>query len=254
MIKNSTVFLAIAWALFSIGCSERNSAPVSPDPILSSPGGSTEAAVADGGTHTYRVRIENLTTGQPLSPGVVVTHTKEVSVFHVGARASEGIRLIAENGEPAVAVSELTGRPGVHDVKTIDNPIHRIGGPGPTSVTLQISARANANRLSLATMLICTNDGFTGLDTVKLPGGFHPETHLSAGYDAGTEANNQRSDQIVDPCGAIGPLPLPMDGNGRVPTAAVITHHPNIQLLGDLVPALHGWHDPVARITIQRIH
>jgi hypothetical protein len=138
----------------------------------------------------------------------------------------------------------------------LTSPIHRVGGPGPTSAMLEISAAANANRISLATMLICTNDGFTGLDSVKLPGGFAPETHLTAGYDAGTEANNEQFSQIVDPCQLLGPPvlgpPVP-NGNDRVATSGVILHHPNIQGGADLVVAQHGWRDPVARITILRL-
>ena len=105
-------------------------------------------------------------------------------------------------------------------------------------------------------MLICTNDGFTGLDSVKLPGGFHSETHLTAGYDAGTEANNEQFSQIVDACQVIGPpvsgTAVP-NGNGRVATPGVILHHPNVQGGSDLVIAQHGWQDPVARITVQRL-
>lgn len=252
--RDRSKMLAVISVMFAAACTSNDPTAVSPGSVASlTTHDSAVALTDDAATHIYQVRIENLTTGQPFSPGVIVTHTKDVTVFDVGSRASEGIRAIAEDGNHTVAVSELTGREGVHAVVTIDSPIHRIGGPGPSAATFQIAARANANRLSLATMLICTNDGFTGLGGVKLPGGFKPETHPAAGYDAGTEANNERSNQIVDPCGAIGPLPQPADGNGRVPTAGAIAHHPNIQGGADLVPLAHGWRDPVARITIQRL-
>lgn len=131
-----------------------------------------------------------------------------------------------------------------------------MGGPGASSLTFDITAGADANRLSLAVMLICTNDGFTGLEGIKLPGGFSAVTYTPAGYDAGTEANNEQFTQIVDPCQAIGPLPgspsIP-NGNGRVATSDVIRHHPGIQGGGDLLIAAHGWRDPVARITVQRM-
>ena len=211
------------------------------------------ATVSEPGTRVYEVTIENLTTGQPFSPGVVVTHTKKESVFRVGEFASEGIRLIAENGEPSVAEAELSGEPGVHEVVATTAPIHRIGGPGPSALTVQITARANFNRLSLAVMLICTNDAFTGLDGVKLPGGFEPETHDAVAYDAGTEANDELYTSIVDPCGAIGPVAVPPDGNNRTPTSDVIAPHPGIAGVGDLDPASHGWVEPVARITIRRV-
>jgi len=251
-------FSVIALAVVVLaGCSTETdvSNPLFPTQSNSSTSASNEAeALVDAGSiKTYRVTIENLLTGQPLSPGVLVTHTKKANLFRVGELATEGIRLIAEDGDPSVAVAELTGQPGVYNVVPTSAPIHRVGGPGPTSLTVEIMARANANRLSLATMLICTNDGFTGLDGVKLPGGFMPDVYLSAGYDAGTEANDELSTSIVDPCGVIGPVPMAADGNSRTATSGVITHHPGIQGGASLSTAQHGWQDPVARITIQRI-
>jgi len=223
-------------------------------PLTSAPRLEANVAPAAGAaTRTYDVTITNLTTGQPFSPGVLATHTKQAAFFHVGDPASEGLRLIAENGDETTAVAELTGRAGVFQVVDVNAPTGRVGGSLPTSRTFRIEAAANANRISLAVMLICTNDGFTGLDGVALPGGFKPLTYYTAGYDAGTEANDELSTSIVDACFAIGPTTRPPDGNARTPTIGVIEHHPGIQGIGDLDPTLHGWRDPVARITIRRV-
>lgn len=253
----SSLALIIIGAVACLACDARPGGVTGPDAVSVPPDtGQQAAAPAEAGTKKYRVTIENQTTGQPLSPGVVATHTKDVSVFAVGSAASEGIRAIAEDGEPEPAFAHLSGVSGVHQVVKIDNPIHRVGGPGPNTLSVEITAAANANRLSLAVMLICTNDGFTGLDSIKLPGGFSPETFRAAGYDAGTEANNEQFSQIVDPCQAIGPsVPGPAipNGNGRVATAGIIAHHPGIQGGADLLIAQHGWQNPVARITVQRL-
>lgn len=229
-----------------------------------------EARAARGGipgpdaaaTHTYSVRIENLTTSQPFSPGVIVTHTGHASVWAVGEVASEGIREIAENGNEVPAIEELEAagtEGGIFDVvSTLGDPppIGRIGGPAaiPTSRTFTIQAAANFNRLSVAVMLICTNDGFTGLEGVKLPRGLgETRTFYAAAYDAGTEENNELYSQIVDPCGGIGPVAAAPDGNGRVATpGGVIAPHPGIQGDGDLSAALHGWEDPVAKLSVTR--
>lgn len=220
---------------------------------LSDAGADPAAAAA---THRYRITLENLTTGQIFSPGIAATHTKDASVWASGAAASEGIRLIAEDGLEATAVAELTGAPGIFDVVDIASPTNRVGGgaPLPNPQIFEITAAANANRLSLAVMLICTNDGFTGLSGVKLPGGFRPAVHHVGAWDAGTEENNEQFDQIVDPCTAAGPVVHPPDGNGRAATSGVILPHPNIQGVGDLSVALHGWSFPVTRITVQRIN
>lgn len=253
MHRNSVL---LATSLLTLACADQ-SRVTSPVGDVGTPDVAPLNAVVQAnaaGKHRYQVTIENLTTGQVFSPGVIVTHTKQASVWEVGAPASEGIRIIAEEGVEATAFSELSGAPGVHEVISTEAPINRIGGPAglPTSRSFMIEASANANRLSVAVMLICTNDGFTGVSGVKLPGGFGAESHLVGAWDAGTEQNNERFNQIVDPCQMAGPVVAPPDGNGRVATSGVITIHPNISGVGDLSMPLHGWQFPVARITIQR--
>ena len=220
------------------------------DPSLRADGYATAAAAA---TRTYDVTIENLTTGQPLSPGVIVAHTKHTSVFSPGTAASEGLRLIAEQGDPSTAAMDLGGADGVFQVVATSAPAHRIGGPGPSSLTTQLQASANADRLSLAVMLICTNDGFGGLNGVKLPGGFDPATFYAMAYDAGTEVNDETSTSIVDPCFAIGPVSADPDGDSRTAQGGVVLRHAGIMGGADLDPAAHGWDGPVARITVQRV-
>ncbi|NNG16568.1 MAG: hypothetical protein HKM89_08810 [Gemmatimonadales bacterium] len=255
-LRPTSAVLVAVGALFTAACME--------DPGIADPTAAQGIAVTsepelgassanDAATHTYEITVTNLTTGQPMSPGVFVTHTKQQSLLSVGSAASEGIRLIAENGDPSTAVGAVTGQPGIFDVQSIGAPIHRVGGPGPNSLTFQITARANANRFSFAVMLICTNDGFTGLDGIKLPGGFSPATYYTAAYDAGTEMNDEASGSIVPPCFGIGPVSGPAGGGARTPTSDVIAPHAGIQGGADLDPAQHGWSEPVARVTIQRV-
>ena len=241
---------------FIVGCNATPQNPTGPTAVAGLTDSQQQGSPAEAARKTYRVTIENLTAGQPFSPGVAITHTQAASLFHVGSGASEGIRAIAEDGDPSVALAALTNAAGIDQVADIAMPIHRSGGPGANTLAFEITAAANANRLSLAVMLICTNDGFTGVDSIKLPGGFSAETYQAAGYDAGTEANNERFTHIVDPCQAIGPVagppPIP-NGNLRVATSGIITHHPGIQGGGDLLIAQHGWGDPVARVSVQRL-
>ena len=222
------------------------------DPALFDASAGVENA-ADAAHREYEITITNLTSGQPLSPGVLVTHTKQASFFTAGQAASEGLRLIAENGDPSTAAAALMGAPGVDAVVATMAPIHRMGGPGPSSLTSTIAARANANRFSVAVMLICTNDGFTGLAGAELPRGFQPLTYYAAGYDAGTETNDELSANVVDACPAIGPVGGTADGNGRVAEGGVVMMHPGIQGGAFLDPAQHGWTEPVARVTVRRI-
>lgn len=203
-------------------------------------------------TESFHVTITNLTAGQPLSPAVLVTHVKRVSLFSMGSAASTGIQAIAEDGNPAIAAAMLTGARGVFDVVTTGAPAHRVGGPGPTSVQATIMADGEHRLLSLATMLICSNDGFAGLNGVKLPSDDQPLTVYAFGYDAGTERNTEAGSDIVPPCFGIGPVGGPAGGGGRRAESRTIRMFPGFHGEGDLVPAQHGWQGPVAMITIQR--
>ena len=244
-----TQILAACVAVVALACTDAKD-PVDPASLSASAGLDN---AADAAAHAYEITVTNLTTGQPLSPGVVVTHEKKASVFTVGMPASDGIRFIAENGDPTTAVMELSGASGVDDVVATMAPVHRIGGPGPTSLTTTVTARANASRLSLALMLVCTNDGFAGLDGVELPGGFDPVTYDARSYDAGTEVNDELSADIPDGCTAIGPVPGAADGNGHTAQNGVVELHPGVQGGAFLDPMEHGWTDPVARVTIRRV-
>lgn len=224
---------------------------------------SASASVASAGgapLRSYRVTIENLTGGQPLSPGVAATHRANAGIFGVGDLASPGIEAIAEDGNQIPARDALTGAPGVTSVAEIDRPLTPDGttvGAFTDTFEFEIDARPG-DRLSLATMLICTNDGFLGLDSVKLPDD-DPQTFYVNGYDAGRENNTEISPHIVDPCSALGPAPLPGDPDGNLESGPGVTtdpaerirHHPNIQGTGELSILKHSWTDPVAKVTVE---
>ena len=247
-MKRLICFLASV-SIAMLGCSD-NSVFTEPEDDIAP---SLSATAGHGGVRTYEVTIKNLTTGQPFSPGVAVTHNKRARIFRRGAPASEGIRLIAENGDPGQAVADLTGAAGFADVLATPDAVHRIGGPGPSELTFRITAYGKATRFSLAIMLICTNDGFVGWSSVRLPRGHKPKTYYAGDFDAGTERNDELAASIVPPCGGIGPVAGDFSGNDRTPTKGVVRFHRNIRGVGDLIPALHGWRRPVAAITIRRI-
>jgi hypothetical protein len=202
----------------------------------------------------YHVTIENLTSGQPLSPGVFATHGQQTTLFELGMPASEGIRLIAEEGNPSVAAKELKEAGAAYDIVTTGQPIHRMRGPGSSVLTVEIRAGSGADFLSLATMLVCTNDGFTGVSGLKLPEGYEPVTYHAEAYDAGTQANTEVFEHISDTCGRIGPVPFPANGNGGIREHEKPIHkHRGINGTGDLKPTSHGWNGSIARITIRQV-
>jgi len=197
----------------------------------------------------YEVTIQNLTGGQPFSPPIIATHKGGIRFFKVGKAASPEIQAIAENGNNAPLATVLGSSDKVSAFQEAGAPLV----PSDDSVTIMITADKGANFLSAAMMLICTNDGFTGLDRVKLPKK-GSVVHYTRGYDAGTEINTEDFVDIVPPCqGLIGVTsedPGTGETNPALAEGEVIRHHPGIQGGVDLLPEVHGWTDPVAKITI----
>ncbi len=203
------------------------------------------AVVAAGGgggqTSTYRVTIENLTPpgSQPLSPAGVVVHGPHADVWSVGQPATAAVAAIAEDAGVPIFVDTYAQTPGVSHAA--------VGGGGAippgASDSFEFEARPG-QRLSLVSMLVNTNDAFTGLDAIVLG---RPSQQFEVGaYDAGTEANNE------DPAF----IPGPVGGNPGVrdPEGDVIRPHGGIVgLPGGIDPAIYGWDDPVARITVERL-
>ena len=195
---------------------------------------------------TYRVTIENVTEGQPLTPPLLVSHDPSVDVFQLGQAASEGVKEIAENGNVMPLMDALTAMDGVHEVVAGDAPV-----TAGSTQTLEI--RANAGEvISWVSMLICTNDGFTGLDAAALPAA---STTLPAdAYDAGTEMNTEDFADIVPPCPQLTGVMSDDEGTGMskpdLAEGGVVAAHAGIMGDSDLDPEVHGWSDPVARVTI----
>ena len=211
---------------------------------------------------TFDVTFTNLTCGQPLTPAVAATHRGENELFQVGSAASFGLKEIAENGNNAPMLARLSSDADVSDVvEAPGGPLVPAGSPGDAmfgqSTTFPINAERGARFLSLAAMLICTNDGFTGVNSVRLPSQVgRSVTVETAGYDAGTEINTEDFADIVPPCqGLIGVSsgePGTGSSNPALAEGGVIAHHGGILGGSDLVPAVHGWdvNAPVARITV----
>lgn len=202
-------------------------------------------------TRTYSITVHNMTDGQPFTPPVAVTHRQSIKVFKVGREAKTGVQEIAENGNLDPLLADLTGKFRVADLIAAGAPEPILPGG---SLTFDITSTVAAKRFSIISMLVCTNDGFTGLDAVRLPTqvGVTDEYFTNA-YDAGTEANTENLADIVPPCSGFA------TGTGmsnpNLATNGVIAHHPGIQGTGScdmiLDPGTHGWTD-VAKVEITR--
>jgi len=215
-------------------------------------------ALSDNGS-TYRVTITNLSAGQPLTPPILATHRWRTGFFTVGEYASEEIRAIAENGNGSLLLEALDNDPLVHQVVMGSEPLVPANDPGNTgfssTASYEITAYGSAKFISFASMLICTNDGFTGLDTISLPK--RKKTIFTVAYDARTETNTEDLGDIVPPCqgliGVTSDAPGTGESNPRLAEDGIVIPHVGINGGVDLYPQVHGWSDPVTKIVIERI-
>ena len=191
--------------------------------LVATPAGATSRAEDNRQERRYELTFTNL-SGQPMTPPVVAIHNKTTDVFEVGEGASEPVREIAENGNIDPLVAAAGANPDVTAAA--------VAGDGPLfpgeSVTITVDTDRSWRRLSVVSMVVCTNDGFTGFDSVRIPWFVGDSASFTAtAYDAGTEINIEDPDYWVPPCGGSGE-------NLKQAESGVITAHPGLSGFGDL--------------------
>lgn len=235
----------------------------------------TAVRVDESKAYDYLVTVTDLSTGQPMSPPMAATHQGSGVMWELGSVSSFALKEIAENGNNAPMYYDLQqGRAAgtVYDfaqavsTQLFPSPIVPAGRaspvtPFPQSVSFRIRGSAQADKLSLASMLVCTNDGFTGVDGLALPKakGQTVSVPLLA-YETGTELNTQTLADMMPPCqGLIGVAsstgaPGVAVSNPALAEGGVIASHAGIDLSqgGDLQP-IHVWSGPVGRISVTRV-
>ncbi len=196
----------------------------------------------------YEVTITNVTKAIQFTPILVATHSSDFKIFEVGKPAIPELALLAEDGNPgplaevALASGKVAGSANSADVLGTPPLLF----PGQT-VTLQVTSNRRARFLSLAAMLLPTNDSFVALNTVRLPI-WGSRTYQALGYDAGSETNDEICANIPGPvCGGAGSSPDDA-GEGYV----FISN--GIHGIGDLSPATYDWRNPVAIVKVTRLY
>ena len=189
--------------------------------------------------------------------GTIRVHTGDGSIGaenlrgHVWLSSGDG-RIEARRLAGTVRVS--TGD-GTIDVRDLEGEVELSTGDGRIdAIGMQAALRARTNdgrvnvdgrfnRLSIVTMLVNTNDAFTGLDSLRLRG--RGETRSTMAYDGGSEKNNELKSHIPGPCCGSAFV--------RDPEGALIRPHDGITGVGQLTQALYDWDGPAARIAIERV-
>ena len=216
---------------------------------------STVAFAGNNGNHngngspaprTYAVTITNITSGQAFTPVLVATHKAEASFFELGAAPSPELADLAEGGATDGLQMLLDGLPEyVMDTNTSGitpdgNPLINAG----ESVTVYITGNRDYNQLSLAGMLLPTNDTFVAVNSMRLPRNYAASMALA--YDAGSEMNDELCANIPGPqCGGMGEPFSDGLAEGFVHISRGISGE------GDLNASDYDWRNPVARVTVR---
>lgn len=207
----------------------------------------------------WDVSITNLTHGTYFAPVLVTAHGHDTHLFEPGMAASSALREAAECGSLTALIS-LPEIGGV-DADTVENPAAGPLAPGDSTMAMLTTSDTH---LSIVAMMVPTNDGFIGLDSVHIPGDAGTYTYYLDAYDAGTEAN----DELMDTSGCTVGMPgIPAapggdagSGGSGVSSADSNTMiHVHRGVLGDtdatagasdLDSTVHRWQNPVAKVVV----
>ena len=223
--------------------------PIDQEPIVELPPG-----IPPIGDQVFEITLTNLTTGEPgmggqiFSHPIFATHFASDGLATVGEPAIPALVTLAENGDVS-GLLEFATAIGA-DTAVADDVVI----PGE-SVTVRLKGNILNSALTVASMLVSTNDGFIAASDIPLydENGMPISTTLELmAYDAGSEENTELASDIPGPLGLDADAD-PEGSNARVPTVGgVITPHPGIQGVGDVSEAF-AWTEPTATLTITPI-
>ncbi|MDG6098049.1 hypothetical protein EXU34_11375 [Alteromonas sp. ZYF713] len=196
-------------------------------------------------SYSYEVTVQNMTQGQPLSPVGVALHDDAV-MWEVGTPASAALEVLAEGGDN----SDFTASEGVMASASGTGPI----APGSSETITVTVVNEPDTFISVATMLVNTNDAFAGITGHAL-GELEVNqsmTMVLPVLDAGTEANSE----------VAGTIPGPADGgegyNAERDDADLVSFHPGVVSAEDgltmsVLTVAHRFDNPAVKLTITRV-
>lgn len=204
------------------------------------------------------IKLTNLTNGIYFTPLLVVAHDSNTHLFHAGEAASTDVQAMAEGGN----ISGLSTNVQALGANVIEDPANGLLAPN-ANTSFNLMTNSTNTSLSITAMMLPTNDGFVGLDSLVIPTAPGNYTFFLNAYDAGTETN----DELITGGGAPGVAGIPadpgmMNGTGGTGVATsdnntvIHIHRGNLgdtnQTGGssDLDNRIHRWLNPVAKLQI----
>jgi hypothetical protein len=188
--------------------------------------------------------VSNLSNAQPFSPLTVMLHDTG-EVWGVGDSASDALEQIAESGNNSALMNSSF---------VIESASNGAVLPHGQTATVTISNDSESKYISLVTMLVNTNDAFSGLNKIDISQLAMNQSlkYTPGAYDAGTEANSE----------AAGTIPGPADGgegfNASRDDLNIVTMHSGIisrddGLVDSVLNNEHKFDNPVMAVTITRM-
>ena len=219
--------------------------------------GLVPVAMAQNGAQ-YEITVTNLTRGstvddqthgQRFTPILVAAHKRGVKLFELGQPASNELATLAEEGNTDPLRGLLSAMSEVGDVVISGG----LTNPGASKV-VTVRTRGDFDHISVAAMLVPTNDGFFAVNGVEGPEGSHTLVLYSPAYDSGTEVNDELCTSLpmgppFTECGG------PADGGAPGGGEGYVHIHAGVHGFGgSMNPSMRDWRNPVAKIVIRRVH
>lgn len=188
-----------------------------------------------------QVQLRNYTSGQGMQNPMVAVGgpSVSVSVFNIGAKSSVGLDKLAEGGDCLSLTTLLINRGAV----AVCNSVIVYGQAHIADLVIP----AGDIFLTMLVKLTPTNDGFGGVQSLKISGSAVPGLWRGVtfgGFDAGGEYNDERCAHLNSPpaCGFSG------EGYSGVVEPNQenrVQYHPGLHGQGDLDPAINAFGAPV---------
>lgn len=195
--------------------------------------------------YSFEVTVKNLTYAQPLSPIGIALHT-EGNFWQLGQTASVELETLAESGDNSGLLGLSIVNTSISDAAPL--------GPG-SSITLTLTTEDMMDaKLSLVSMMVNTNDGFSGLNAIDVSA-LEVGSQLNfktRAYDSGTEVNNEASGTIP------GPADMGEGFNAARDDVDFVAVHPGVVSSDDgltqsVLNYAHKFDNPLMGVSITRI-
>lgn len=195
--------------------------------------------------YQYEVKVQNLTYGQPVSPAAVAFH-ESGALWQVGEPASDALEVLAESGDNTAFLAQ--------DYITDSASGAGVIMPGMSETVMVKVYDYPAELLTVATMLVNTNDAFSGVSALDVSDLMRDESIslYTRSYDAGTEANSETSASIPGPAaGGEGFNSERDDVDFVAMHAGVVSSDDGLST--SVLTQAHRFDNPTLKITVSRV-